>query len=89
MNIIMLSIAIKLVRLLEFLLFARAIMSWFAQSSGSQIYEFLQMITEPLIAPFRALINNFEFARRCPIDISFLVTFFALELVLTLLYRLA
>ncbi len=81
-----LYIAVSLVRLLEFLFFARAIMSWFAQSGSSSIYEFLYTITEPIVLPFRQLTNRVEVLRQCPFDIAFLLAFFALELLLQLLH---
>lgn len=84
----MIYVVAQLIRLLELMFLARAIMSWFAQSSGSKIYEFLYMMTEPLIAPFRSLLSRFEFVRRFPIDISFLAAILTLELALTLLYNL-
>ena len=43
----------SLLRILQFMFFARAIMSWFVQGSDSKIYEFLCLVTEPLIQPFR------------------------------------
>lgn len=82
------SIATSVIRLLEFLLFARAIMSWFPQVQGSKIAEFLYVVTEPMIMPFRNLLSRIEALRMFPLDISFLCTFFTLELVLMMLYRL-
>ena len=38
-------------RILQSMYFARAIMSWFVQGSDSKIYEFLCLVTEPLIHP--------------------------------------
>lgn len=83
-----LNLAASLVRLLEFLLFARAILSWFPQTHDSFISEFLYSATEPLIMPFRALLSRFEIIRMMPLDISFLCAVMALEAILLLLYRL-
>ena len=68
--------------------FARAIMSWFAQGRDSKIYEFLYTVTEPLVLPFRHLLDGVRSLRNVPIDIAFLLAFFTLELVLMLLYSL-
>ena len=81
------SIAVSVVRLLEFLLLARAVLSWFPQSHGSKLSEFLYMVTEPMIMPFRNLLNRFDAIRMMPIDISFLCAFFALEIILGILLR--
>lgn len=82
------SLVISIVRLLEFLLFARAIMSWFPQTHGSTISEFLYNVTEPLILPFRNLLGRIEALRMFPLDLSFLCTFLVLEIILTMLYQL-
>ena len=67
MNMIASYIVGNLLRILEFLLFARAILSWFSQAGGSRLYEFLCMLTEPLIQPFRSLVSQIDAFRRCPI----------------------
>ncbi|MGE4549405.1 MAG: YggT family protein [Intestinibacillus sp.] len=79
------TIAESIIRLLEFLLFARAVFSWFPQMQGSKLAEFLYVVTEPLILPFRNLLNRFDAIRMMPIDISFLCAFLALEIILALL----
>ena len=87
-NLFFLNFATSVVRCLEFLLFARAIMSWFMQGRDSGIYEFLYMVTEPLILPFRRLLDGIAALRNFPFDIAFMLAFFTLELVLMLLYSL-
>lgn len=88
LNLIVLRFVTSIVRCLEFLLFARAIMSWFVQGRDSKLYDFLYTVTEPLILPFRHLLDGVRVLRSCPLDIAFLLAFFALELILTLLYSL-
>ena len=78
----------SIIRLLEFMFFARAIMSWFVQGRESKIAEFLYMVTEPIILPFRKLIERVPFLQSIPLDIAFLLAFFSLELILMLLYSL-
>ena len=60
-------------------MFARAIFSWFPQMQNSSIAEFLYMVTEPIILPFRSLLDHFRGIRMMPIDLSFLCAFLALE----------
>ena len=86
--ILVLNLATTVVRCLEFLLFARAIMSWFVQGQGSGIYDFLYTVTEPLVLPFRRLLDGVPALRNFPLDIAYLLAFFTLELVLMLLYSL-
>lgn len=79
------SIAESVIRLLELLLVARAILSWFPQAHGSRLAEFLYVVTEPLILPFRNLLSRFDAIRMMPLDISFLCTFLVLEIILAIL----
>lgn len=87
-NYFVLRFAASVIRCLELLFFARAVMSWFPQGRDSKIAEFLYTVTEPIILPFRSLIGRIDALRNCPLDISFLLAFFALEIILTLLYSL-
>ncbi len=87
-HIFVLQCAATVIRCLEFMFFARAIMSWFPQGRGSKIYECLYLVTEPVILPFRRLTDRISALRGFPLDVAFLLAFFALELVLTLLYSL-
>lgn len=88
LHIVILRFVASVVRCMEFMFFARAIMSWFPQGRSSKIYEFLYMVTEPIILPFRHLTERISALRGIPFDIPFLLAFFSLELILTLLYRL-
>ena len=45
-------------------------MSWFAQGRDSKIYEFLYTVTEPLVLPFRHLLDGVRSLRNVPIDIA-------------------
>ena len=78
-----------LVHFLELAMFIRAIMSWFPPSSGrpGPFRAFIITVTDFIIAPVRAFLDRFEFVRRSPIDIAFLVTFLLLSLASTLLPR--
>ena len=77
----------NLLRILEFLLFARAILSWFSHG-GSRLYEFLCMLTEPLIQPFRSLVSRIDAFRRCPLDIPFMLAFFTIIVLEQVVYML-
>lgn len=78
MTYLVIRFLISILSLLEFLMFARAIFSWFPQANGSRIYEFLYNVTEPLILPFRALFDRISSMRMMPIDIPFFCTFLVL-----------
>ena len=88
MNTIVIYLVSSLLSILEFLFLARAIMSWFAQGSGSKIYEFLCLATEPLIQPFRVLLSHIDALRNSPFDLAFLLAFFVLVALERVLYML-
>lgn len=69
MNSLVIYFVGSLLRILQFMFFARAIMSWFVQGSDSKIYEFLCLVTEPLIQPFRSLLSRVSALRNCPFDL--------------------
>lgn len=66
-----------IILILQFLMLARAVMSWFVQDDGgpSRIYDFLYYATEPVIYPVRRLLHKLGLdGDGMMIDISFLVT---------------
>lgn len=81
-------LVIKLIRLFELLMLARAIFSWFPQAQRSRIAEVLYLATEPIILPFRALLDRLQAGRGFMLDIPFLCAYLALIVVERLLYSL-
>ena len=86
MNTIVIYLVSSLLSILEFLFFFFFLMSWFAQGSGSKIYEFLCLATEPLIQPFRVLLSRVDALRNSPFDFAFLLAFFVLIALERVLY---
>lgn len=82
---ILLSTIIQIVHIMltvmQFMMFGRAIMSWFAQDDENKIARFLFVVTEPVVAPVRAFISKIEYFNRFPVDISFIVTILMLMIV--------
>ncbi|MBE6987724.1 MAG: YggT family protein [Ruminococcaceae bacterium] len=74
-NLLALNTASSMLAIFEYLLMFRAIMSWFPQIQGSRLYDFICGITEPLLMPFRKLLQNVDALRGFPIDISFMLAF--------------
>lgn len=74
-----------LIELISLLLFVRAILSWFTGISGGRLYEIICFMTEPILMPFRILFDKLGIGRNFPIDLSFLATLFALQLLKALL----
>lgn len=86
MNSLVIYFVGSLLRILQFMFFARAIMSWFVQGSDSKIYEFLCLVTEPVIQPFRSLLSRVSALRNCPFDFAFMLAFFVLIVLEQMVY---
>ncbi len=70
---------------LQVCMLGRAVMSWFQIDEESPLFAFAYAVTEPVIAPIRALLERFEFVASSPIDISFFVAFLLLSVLQILL----
>ena len=68
-----------LITAVQILMFARAILSWLPVEEDSPIVNFLYAVTEPVIAPVRAVIERFGWFEGMPIDMSFFITFILLS----------
>lgn len=72
--------------LIEFMLLARAILSWFVHGSRSgltaSLYSFFEMMTEPFVMPCRALLSRFG---NGVMDWSVFLSFFFVSAIATLL----
>ena len=68
-----------LLTVMYFAIFARVISTWLPLDEDGPIVNFLYMITEPVVMPIRAILENFEFFQNSPLDFS---TFMAMLLVL-------
>ncbi|MBR5445475.1 MAG: YggT family protein [Clostridia bacterium] len=65
---------------LEFLMLARAILSWFPMNEDNPLPRFLHAVTEPVIAPVRALLEQLNLFQGLPIDMSFFFTFILISI---------
>ena len=50
-------------------------MSWLPLDEDSPVENFLYAVTEPVIAPVRALCERFGWFEGLPVDMSFFITF--------------
>ena len=78
---VFLHLIVALVRALQIMMFARAVVSWIPQLSESSVAKFLLIMTEPVVMPVRAVLGRFESVRSMPIDISFFVTMLLLSFI--------
>jgi len=54
MNIIK-STVVYFFQVINFLIFARVVISWVARGQSNQIFDLIYQLTEPILAPFRHL----------------------------------
>lgn len=74
------NIAFLFLSAVQTAMFVRAILSWF-MIDGGKIMGFLYAITEPFIAPIRALLVKMNWLQGSPIDFSFMITFLLLSII--------
>ncbi len=74
-----------LLLILQGCMLLRAILSWFPISEDNPFLLFVQMVTEPIIAPIRALFDRLGWFRDFPIDVSFIAAYFLLMILQVLL----
>lgn len=68
-------------RVVYIAMFLQAILSWFVMDD-SPIMAILSVVTMPVIFPVRALLSRIPALQRIPIDLSFLVAFVLLVIVM-------
>lgn len=78
------NVVIIFLTAVQFAMLARAILSWFPLD-GNKITDFLYGVTEPFIYPVRLLFQKMNWFTGLPIDISFLVSYFIITIVLIIL----
>ena len=59
---------------------ARMLLPIFVDAEGNRLYALTALITEPFVAPFRALLAKFNIGQSSPIDWGFFVAYFAIWL---------
>ncbi len=75
-------LVLLLLGVLNFAMLARVLFSWFDPMREGRISAFLFMVTEPIIAPVRALCYKKNWFQRTPLDVPFLITFVLLMLLM-------
>lgn len=78
------NVVVLLLMAVQFAMLVRAILSWFPMDSN-RLTDFLYGITEPFIYPIRALFEKLNWFQSLPIDLSFMVSYILLSMVIMLL----
>jgi len=71
--------------ILQLMMLARAIISWFPNLADSALGDFLYTVTEWFIMPVRALFDKFGWGQNMMLDIPFFVTYIILFIISTVL----
>ena len=66
-------------------MFGRALLSWIMPDGEGLLIEFIYILTEPIILPFRRLFEKLGWFQNSPIDIAYLFAVVALGMVTTTL----
>lgn len=72
-----------ILKLMMFLIFIRAVISWFSPDPYNPLVQILQKLTEPILNPIRRLIPMFSLG----IDLSPIIAFFAIIFLQTFLVQ--
>ena len=82
---IVIGTAQALLTVLELCMLLRAILSWLPIKEDNPFLLFVHMVTEPIVAPVRALFERMGWFQNMPIDLSFFAAYLLLSAVSTLL----
>lgn len=76
------------ISVLQFAMLARAVFSWIPIGGDGKFGDFLEKLgnflyylTEPIIIPFRKLLDRFDAVRSFPLDIPFFVAFLVINMI--------
>lgn len=74
-----------LLSVLELFLLARALLSWLPFEEDHPLVVFIDVVTEPFIAPVRMLLERFNLFQGFPIDMAHFITLFLVSIVSVIL----
>ena len=82
---VIMSAATALVSILQLCMLLRALLPLFMMRDDHPVLLFCAMVTEPIVAPVRALFDYMGWFTDLPIDVSFFVAYLLLNVVSTVL----
>ena len=86
-NFMLIELINNLFYLYNLLIFARIISSWFDLNMNNQLYNYLHLITEPVLGSFRNIFNSLGLMG-AGIDFSPMAAIFALNFIKNFIIRL-
>lgn len=76
-------VLIYFLQVVSFLILARALLSWVFAGNSNSIYEFICYVTEPILEPFRRLLEKFNLGGY--VDFSPILAILAIEVIINIL----
>lgn len=73
---------------IELAILARVILSWVPMQRQNRLVNTLYMVTEPILAPIRSLIERSAFGKNMMFDFSPIIAFLLLEFIRNIVLRL-
>lgn len=78
------NVVVILLSVVQLAMLVRAILSWFPMDSN-KFTDLLHALTEPFIYPVRALFYKLNWFQELPIDISFMVSYLLITVLIMIL----
>ncbi len=78
------NVVVLLLTAVQLAMLVRAVLSWFPMDDN-KFTDFLYGVTEPFIYPVRMLFEKLNWFQNLPIDISFMVSYLLLSVIIMLL----
>ena len=83
MNLALLILAnttVALLSILELCMLVRAVLSFLPIRDDHPVLSFVEMVTEPVVAPIRALFDRFDWFQNSVLDVPYIVAFLLISL---------
>lgn len=77
---------LSFLRIFELLFIVRVIISWIPSAQMSSFGSLIYSITEPVLAPIRAVLHKIPALRDLPIDFSVLVAYLLVDVLRTVIF---
>jgi len=87
MNYVIYKAVDLLLGFMELAILARVLLSWLPISRSGQLVRLLYAITEPILAPIRAMLERSSFGRYMMLDFSPIVAFIIIRLIESIILR--
>ena len=85
MNQVVITAVSWVLRIIEYTILARIIISWLPIPKDNQLISLLYQVTEPILAPIRGIIERSSMGKNMILDFSPLIAFLLIEVIRNIL----